>query len=226
VFYFELQLIVLELQDGCPSKRDIHSSRKNWLSISILALSIYSTIFSGIYLIIAIMQPRYGRIIMSGAGGSLIPETASTLFALFAKTIELSFVSVFVSFLGQVLSRRSLIKASRGVTIAELTMRNWVIQPAFMITHWETLRHAGLTFLGVLTLTNGFVAMFYTTASDSLVSPHLKFGPWHDRTMYGVVKTPYAVPIHVKGLCHNPTWSLDAEESGNTCLSVLHAGQG
>lgn len=49
---------------------------------------------------IAIVQPRYGRTIHSG--GKLTPTTASTLFALFAKTIELSFVTVFVTFLGQV----------------------------------------------------------------------------------------------------------------------------
>lgn len=210
--------------DGCPSKRDIHSSRKTYLSISILILSIYSTVFSGIYLVVALMQPRYGRNIMSG--GSLTPETASVLFALFAKTIELSFVGVFVAFLGQVLSRRSLIKKSRGVTIAELTMRNWVIQPAFMITHFETLRHAGLTFLGLLTLTNGFVAMFYTTASDSLVSPHLKFGHWKEQEMVGLVSTAYAVPNYVAKLCHNPTLGLDPWFAGTTCLSVLHAGQG
>lgn len=216
---------MVELQDGCPSKRDIHSSRKNWLSISILILSIYSTVFSGIWLVIALMQPRYGKFIQS-SGGKLTPETASVLFALFAKTIELSFVSVFVSFLGQVLSRRSLIKASRGVTIAELTMRNWILQPAFLITHVDTLKHAGLTFLGLLTLTNGLVAMFYTTASDSLVSPHLKFGAWEQRTMFGIVETPYANPAHVDKLCHNPTWAMDPVFSGTTCLSVFHAGQG
>lgn len=193
--------------------------------MSILILSVYSTMFSGIYLVIAIMQPRYGKMIQS-RGGRFTPETASVIFALFAKTIELSFVSVFVSFLGQVLSRRSLIKASKGVTIAELTMRNWILQPAFMITHVETLKHAGLTFLGLLTLTNGFVAMFYTTASDSLVSPHLKVGMWQQKTMYGVVQTPYAVPSYVQKLCHNPTADLDPEFAGTTCLSVLHAGQG
>lgn len=210
--------------DGCASRRDIHSSRKNWLSVSILILSVYSTVFSGLYLVVALMQPRYGKSIMSG--GKLTPETASVLFALFAKTIELSFVSVFVAFLGQVLSRRSLIKLSRGVTVAELTMRNWVIQPAFMITHWETLRHTGLTFLGLLTLTNAFVAMFYTTASDSLVSPHLKFGHWKEQEMVGLVETAYAVPNYVNTLCHNPIASMDPVYAGTTCLAVLHAGQG
>mgnify|MGYP004193786181 CR=1 FL=1 len=74
---------------GCAAKHDIHSRRRSWLSISILFLSVYSTLFSGIYLVLAIVQPRYGRAIHSG--GKLTPETASILFALFAKTIEQCF---------------------------------------------------------------------------------------------------------------------------------------
>lgn len=144
-------------------------------------LSIYSTIFSGIWLVLAMAQPRYGRTIHSG--GKFSPSTASTLFALFAKTIELSFVTVFVTFLGQVISRRSLVKSSRGVTITELTMRTWVIQPGFIITHFQNLQHAGLTLLGVITLTAAVVATFYTTASDALVSPHLKYGKWENKLM-------------------------------------------
>lgn len=56
------------------------------------------------------------------------PATASLLAAGFAKSIELSFVTVFVTFLGQVLSRRALIKRSRGITISEMSMRQWIMQ--------------------------------------------------------------------------------------------------
>lgn len=218
-----MSLLILLDHDGCASKRDIHSSRKNWLFISILIISIYSTVFSGIYLVVAMIQPRYGKSIM--LGGKVSPETASVLFALFAKTIELSFVSVFVVFLGQVLSRRSLINKSRGVTIAEFTMRNWIIQPGFMITHFETLQHAGLTFLGILTLINTFGTMFYTTASDSLVSPHLKFGKWKKQEMVGVVKSYYANPDYVDTLCYNPVASMDSLYATTTCFAVLYVTQ-
>ncbi len=157
----------------------------------------------------------------------MTPETASIIFALFAKTIELSFVTVFVTFLGQVLSRRSLIKTSRGVTIAELTMRTWVIQPGFMVTHWQTLKHVGVTLLGVITLTAAFVAMFYTTASDALVSPHLKFGKWEDKEMVGLVKASYANPTYINKNCRTPiSLEVDPLNAGLTCLSVEHAGQG
>lgn len=188
-------------------------------------LSVYSTIFSGIWLMLAIAQPRYGRTIHSG--GSLTPSTASTLFALFAKTIELSFVTVFVTFLGQVLSRRSIVKASRGVTIPELTMRTWVIQPGFMITHWQHIQHAGLTILGAITLTAAFIATFYTTASDALVSPHLKYGKWEHKMMEGIVQASYANPFYIEDNCQTPvTTVMDPQYAGTTCLSIEHAGQG
>ncbi|TVY36497.1 hypothetical protein LSUB1_G006791 [Lachnellula subtilissima] len=211
------------LLDGCPAKHDIYSSRNSWLSVSFLILSMYSTVFSGIYLILALVQPRYGWGIHTG--GRLPPSTASTLFAMVAKTIELSFVTVFITFLGQVLSRRSLIKASRGVTIAELTMRTWVIQPGFMITHWQTLQHAGLTILGVITITAALMAMLYTTASNALVSPHLKYGGWQKKLMYGLVKTSYADALYVANTCRTPVKIEVDSDAGTTCLSILHVGQ-
>ncbi|KAL2067626.1 hypothetical protein VTL71DRAFT_15722 [Oculimacula yallundae] len=209
---------------GCAPEKNLHSKRRSWISISILSLSVYSTVLSGIYLALAIIQPRYGRAIHSG--GELTPETASILFAGFAKTIELSFVTVFVTFLGQVLSRRSLVKSSRGVTIAEMTMRTWVVQPGFMITHWQALQHVGFTILGCITLTAAFMAMFYTTASDALVSPHLKFGKWENREMFGMVKASYANPGYISDTCKTPiSKKVDPVNAGSTCLSVEYAGQ-
>ena len=105
----------------CRTKRHFYHGRGNWLSITILILSIYSTIFSGIWLGLAVAKPRYGRHIMDH--GPLTPSTASLLCAGFAKTIELSFVTVFVTFLGQVLSHRAFVKDSTGITIAEMQMR-------------------------------------------------------------------------------------------------------
>ncbi|KAF4632719.1 hypothetical protein G7Y89_g5404 [Cudoniella acicularis] len=200
--------------NGCPSKHDIHSSRTSWLSVTILLLSIYSTIFSGIWLFLAVYQPRYGRRIRST--GSLTITTASTVFALFAKTIELSFVTVFVTFLGQALSRRALIKSSRGITISEMTMRTWVIQPGSMITHWENLQHAGLSVVGAITLTAAFVAIFYTTASDTLVSPHLKMWGFEPKLMYGLVKMSYANTYYIADTCQSPISSTVDSDAGDT----------
>lgn len=151
---------------GCKSKSNIHQGRWTWLSITILLLAVYSTVFSGIYLFVAIRKPRYGQHIHSA--GKLSPSTATLISAIFAKTIELSFVTVFVAFLGQALSRRAFVRNSNGVTIAEMSMRSWIMQPGSMITHWESVKYGALTFLGMVSLTAALLAMLYTSASEAL----------------------------------------------------------
>ena len=113
----------------CRIKNRPGNGRKSWLAVSILVLAIYSTVFSGIWLVIAIMRVQYGR---SVSRSGLAIWTASTLYTAFAKSIELSFVTVFVAFIGQVLSKRALLQP-RGVTISEMTMRSWVLQPGSYI---------------------------------------------------------------------------------------------
>ena len=135
--------------------------------MSILVLAVYSTVLSALWLIVACVKPRYNWRI-SHASGAMAPDTASVLAAGLAKSIELSHVTVFVAFLGQVLSRRAISRGSQGITIADLTMRNWVMQPGTMITHWESLLSAGHTRLGIITLIVTVMAIFYTTASDAL----------------------------------------------------------
>ena len=96
-----------------------------------------------------------------------------------------------------------------------------------MITHWQALQHVGFTILGSITLTAAFMAMFYTTASDALVSPHLKFGKWEDKEMIGLVKGSYANPEYIKNNCKTPvSIKVDPINAGLTCLSVEYAGQG
>lgn len=95
--------------------------------MTLIILSVYSTAFSGVWLVVSIIQPQYGRGISTGNGWQVTPSTATLLATLAAKTIELSFVTVFVAVLGQVLTRRAFSRLSRGVTLAEMTMRNWVI---------------------------------------------------------------------------------------------------
>lgn len=122
--------------------------------------------FSGIWLALAIIRPRYGRRISNDS--RLPPSTASLLCAAFSKSIELSFTTVFVAFLGQVLSRRAFAKKSKGITIAEMSMRSWIMQPGTLMTHWENVGHAAFTLLGSIALIAALMAMVYTTASDAL----------------------------------------------------------
>jgi hypothetical protein len=210
----------------CQTDGAIIGYRWSWLTITILVLAVYSTVFSTIFLVIAIMKPRYGKRI--GTDRHMTVATASLLSTAFAKTIELSFVTVFVTFLGQVLSRRAFLAKARGggISIAEMLMRQWIMQPGTLITHWETVRYAALSFLGAVALTAAFVAMFYVTAAEALVSPKLRLGPFEDRVLYGKVSAVFANSIFLAKTCPTPIEDkVDPEYKGSTCLQIEHAGQ-
>ncbi|RYC63216.1 hypothetical protein CHU98_g3002 [Xylaria longipes] len=216
---------------NCYSRQDVYIRRGSWLYVTLILLSIYSTAFSALWLVVSIVQPLYGRSISTGAGWQIIPSTATLLTTLVAKTIELSFITVFVAVLGQVLTRRAFSKLSPGVTLAEMTMRNWVIQPGSLITHWENIPNAATTFLGALTLTATICSLFYTTASDAMVSPKLARQRWLMRDLKGLVKASYANPYYVSNACQTPLREFrDSKDMDNTtyptaCLEVLFSGQ-
>ena len=206
----------------CRMRKPPESGRGSWLAVIILMMSIYSTIFSGIWLVIAITKVHYGRTVSRGG----VPFTmASTLYAAFAKSIELSFVTVFVAFIGQALSRKALIP-KKGITIAEMTMRSWVMQPGTMISHAESLRYAAATRLGVFALLVALMAMIYTTASDALVTPVLKFGKTENHIMYGKVSTSFANTKYITDNCNTPIEpTVDPDNYGQTCIQIEHSGQ-
>jgi hypothetical protein len=144
------------------------------VSITIVIICLFSTIFSGIFLGLALKGPRYGRRITTHGG--LTPGEAMVLTSVMAKLIELSFVTSFVAFLGQVLSRRAFMKEQgRGVTLSELSMWRWVVQPGTLITHWETAKYAGVTVLGLLSLLSAVLATLYAPAATALGEslPHI-----------------------------------------------------
>jgi hypothetical protein len=207
--------------DTCAAHQHFHHNRGNWLSVTILVLAVYSTIMSGIFLILALRGPRYNWI---RKGGSMTPANADLLTAFFAKTIEMSIATVFVSFLGQVLSRRAFMKnQGRGITLAEMDMRSWVMQPGTMITHFEALKSSILSFLGVLSLVAAVVAMLYTTASESLVQPYLRYGPWEKGAMQGLVKSIWDNPLYMGPNCGTPILSTEDVNAGSTCLQIQYA---
>lgn len=49
----------------CSTKKSFSVGRGNWLAISILLLSIYSTVMSGLWFVVACRRPRYGMSIFS-----------------------------------------------------------------------------------------------------------------------------------------------------------------
>ena len=152
-------------QSTTPS--DMHKPRSLWLSITLPILSVFSTVLSGLVLLFALKKQAWGTVISTH--GRINPSMVPLIFPLLAKIIELSFSSVFVAFLGQSLSRRVFDHdQSKGMTIAEMSMRTWVVQPASIIGKLSNLGHIASSRLGALTLTAAWVAMFYTTASDVL----------------------------------------------------------
>ncbi|KAB8228420.1 uncharacterized protein BDW43DRAFT_217326 [Aspergillus alliaceus] len=107
-------------QFRCPSKYPIAQRWNRWVPITILILAVYATVGSGAYLAVACWKPWYGNFI--GDSGVLSASTAKFMAALLAKTIELAYVTVFVTFIGQFLSRRSLKKGSRGISLSDIIM--------------------------------------------------------------------------------------------------------
>ncbi|KAF2730487.1 hypothetical protein EJ04DRAFT_545705 [Polyplosphaeria fusca] len=210
----------------CPTARDFYQSRFSWLSMTVIILCIFSTIFSAIFLGLAWKGPRYGRRITTN--GSLKPSDANLLTSIMAKLIELSFVTSFVAFLGQVLSRRAFMKEQgRGVTLSELSMWRWVVQPGTLITHWETAKYAGLSILGILSLLSAILATCYAPAATALVQPMLKFGDWNHRVLAGQVITQFSNINYIKKKCETPIRTDEQDgEGGSTCLQIEHAAQG
>ncbi|KAG5979286.1 hypothetical protein E4U55_005339 [Claviceps digitariae] len=209
----------------CSSRHDVRRKWATWVPMTVFILSIYSTVMSGMWLTVSIVQPRWGHRISSH--GQLQPSTATLVTALLAKTIELSFVTVFISLLGQVLTRRSFMKrAFGGMTLAEITMRNWVLQPGSLITQRETIPYAGCTILGVLTLTASIMAMFYTTASEAMVSPKLMNSDWQRMLLSGPIAASYANIYYLRETCPDMFASIPRiDDNDEACMQIQFAGQ-
>lgn len=117
-------------------------------------------------------------------------------------------------------------KDQKGVNLAEFNMRSWVVQPGSLVTHAGSIRYAALSFLGILSLLATIAAMLYTTASDALVQPQLKFGKWEPKLMRGLVMASYANPQYLEKLCKTPIPSAsDPTYGGTTCLQIQYAAQ-
>lgn len=214
-----------EPHHNCRSNKRVKQKRATWLCIVIFALAVFSTVFSAIFLIIAFYGPRWGHAIHTN--GALTASSAAFLVSFLAKLIELSFVTVLVAFLGQALARRAFKQEdARGVTLAELSMRTWIMQPGTMITHWESVKYAGITVLGIISLMAAAAAMLYTTAATALVQPQLKFPDWTPKVMQGLVKTEFANPTYIEGCCKTPITDIYDSDYETTCIQLEHAAMG
>lgn len=202
--------------------KHVRIQRLSWTSAGLITMSLYSTIMSGIWLLVAIIEPRWGSTVSTS--GPIPLSTANLLTAIFAKTIEISFVTLAMAFVGQVLMRRA-IASHEGMTMAEITMRNWIAQPGTIFTNFKALRHVGRSFLGVTALIATIVVMFYTTASDTMVRPKLQFSRWKQMDLKSTISASYANPTYVSDSCSTPiSLEIDPEYAGATCLAVQYSG--
>ncbi|RAK72311.1 uncharacterized protein BO72DRAFT_389887 [Aspergillus fijiensis CBS 313.89] len=210
---------------NCPSREPVIERCCSWFFATLIVLSTYTTLLSGLFLIIACLKPYYGNLI--GDTGGLAPSSATLLSAFFAKTIELSYVTVSVAFVGQLLSRRALRRGSRGISISDMSLRMWITQPGSLFMQWETLRYSGGTLLGIIALIATLVSMLYTTAAEALVSPKSAMGPVYERILYGNVSTSFANPTYLEAQCDTPiTATIDPSAGRNeTCVSMEIVGR-
>ena len=205
----------------CESVKGVKGSRRNWLSVVTILLALYSTILSGMFVIIALNRPRWQSI---STNGKLTPSSAALITTILAKTIEMSFVTVIIAMIGQDLSRRASSRHRSGITLAELNMRSWIMQPGTMISRWESVQYAGISFLGLVSVLAAVFAMLYTPACSALVQPQLRSSPWEQRNMSGLVQTSFANKDHIQMECFTPLpEGEDQIERRPTCVSIEHA---
>ncbi|GAB1729477.1 hypothetical protein NU195Hw_Modified_160t1 [Hortaea werneckii] len=212
--------------ESCRSRKLIKRKIGGCPSVTILVLAVFSTALSAIFLVIALLGPRYRRLVHTN--GPLTPSSAAFLTSFLAKMIELSYITVLVAFIGQALARRALKQErARGVTLAELSMRGWVQQPGTLFTQWESVRYAGISILGLISLLGAFNGMLYTSAATALVQPQLKWPDWEQRDMKGLVRTKFANPDHIQEFCKTPVQEgYDVDYRGSTCIQLEHAAMG
>lgn len=209
----------------CTSAKHFRRGMNNWLAMTIIMLSLFSTFYSAVFLVIALKGPKCEMI---GTQGTLTVSSAAFLTSFFARMIDLSFVTVVVAFIGQSLARRAFRRgAQSGVTLAEMSMRGWISQPGTMFTHWESVRYAAPTWLGLVALISAIMALLYTSAATALVQPQLKFSGWEKRALQSPVMASFANGPYLEETCKTPITPLidDVEDIQQTCISNEHASQ-
>jgi hypothetical protein len=183
-----------------------------------------STALSAVFVVLASKGQRYGDYIGNNPDATLSISAAILWTSVVAKTIELTFVTGFVAFLGQVLSRRALVETnSRGVTLSELTIWRWVVQPGTLVAQPEIAKYTGMSALGILTLLGTILSTLYVTAATALVQPISQQSDWRARSMCGSVQTDFANINYMEKLC--PTPDLDRQYGDSNCMQIDNAGK-
>jgi hypothetical protein len=206
----------------CDGVKEMKGTRRNWLYVVAVVLSAYSSVMSGFFVYCAVTGRSWKAV---RTNGRYTPSTATLIETAVAKSIELSFVSTVIFLLGQQLARKAHSAQRRsGVTLAELNMRGWLLQPFTLLSRWQSVRYAGITALGLISIISALFAMLYTPAAAALVQPQLKFGGWKETFMQGRVRTSFGNAQYIKTSCYTPVPAeVDPAEHANTCAHIQHA---
>lgn len=193
------------------------------LPLLVILSSIFSSVFSGIYLVLALRPVQYQGII--GPTGHLSLSTASLISALIAKLIEITFVTAFIAFIGQVLSYKACSSHSKGVRMAELDAKTWIVQPGSMLRDFRSLRHGFATAIGVWSLLVTLATLFYTTAANALVAPHIISKDSGTILLQGPIRTAFGNAEFRREQCRSPGQQLDPALGPEVCLATEMSAQ-
>ncbi|KAI5287139.1 hypothetical protein KEM52_001726 [Ascosphaera acerosa] len=134
------------------------------------------------------------------------------------------FVTVVVATIGQHLSHRAISLANkRGITIADLTLRNLIIQPGILFTQFRAIRYSAMTMLGLFIFSATLGATFYTTAAEALVSPKLIMGDWHHLNVSTMVHTVFSNLSYIEKHCTVPGYEYFGKTA--SCVQLGNVGQ-
>ncbi|KAI1341730.1 hypothetical protein F5Y15DRAFT_413658 [Xylariaceae sp. FL0016] len=194
----------------CHATSDAHIRRRSWLYILQALAALLATAGSAAAFAFAITNKRWDPAI----------ENYLAFWNYGYKVIEILFAGVYVTFLGQVFTRRAFSRDSKAFNIAEITMRNWVNQPGAMITHCQGLPFAGISLLGVLTILSTIGTLAYTSSCYNLITPRLRPSKWNQNgLLYPRVRTSYANVPYIEAAC-----AMVGNATGANCLDFKYNG--
>lgn len=93
-----------------------------------------------------------------------------------------------------------------------------------MFTNIRSWKKVGFTPLGILCMLATLVAVLYTTASDALVAPKLKWGKPEMIVMKNYAMSGYGNVTFVKQSCHLPDGLLADDQGQDSCLAASLSG--
>ncbi|KAG8412161.1 hypothetical protein J3459_014669 [Metarhizium acridum] len=204
----------------CRAKTDIWKKSKDLLMI---VTAVYSLVMGSILFAISIRQPPVSAI---GLVGGVKASTAGSFVSLVGKTVEITFAAAFVFCLGQALSRRSVSRMTKGVTLSEMNMKDWINSPGTIALQYKSTWFSIRSLLGLLTFVATLGVLFYTTAINTMVVPKLKKMPIESTTLKGEVYTSYGNMPYGMTKCPILFGKNDPDgKDGWGCTSIEFCGQ-